>query len=626
MGKIIGIDLGTTNSVVSVMEGGSATVITTAEGGRLCPSVVAFNKNGERMVGQTAKRQAVVNPDNTIYSIKRFIGRHFEETASERGMVPYQVEQGPTGDVRIKVPVNGREYSPQEISAMVLGKLKTDAEAYLGETVTQAVITVPAYFNDSQRQATKDAGKIAGLEVLRIINEPTASALAYGLDKKKNETILVFDLGGGTFDVSVLEVGEGVIEVKSTNGDTHLGGDDWDQKITNWAADEFKKDQGIDLRNDRQALQRLREAAEKAKIELSTVMETEINLPYITADASGPKHLQLKLSRSKFEQMTEDLLQRCRRPFESALKDAGMDAGKLDEVVLVGGSSRMPMVQDLVRKLTNGKEPNKGVNPDEVVAIGAAIQGGVLGGEVKDILLLDVTPLSLGVETMGSVMTVMIERNTTIPVRKTETYSTAADNQTAVDIHVLQGERPMAQDNMSLGRFRLDGIPPAPRGVPQVEVTFDIDANGILHVTAKDKATGKEQKVTITASTNLNKSDIERMVQESKQNEAADKKRREAIQVKNDADNMTYQVEKALRDLGDKVPSAEKASIETKVNELKQAAQGDDIEHIKKLTEELQNTFHALSQQMYAQGQGGQPQPEGGPSADGNVVDGEVKE
>jgi molecular chaperone DnaK len=626
MGKIIGIDLGTTNSVVSVMEGGSPTVITTAEGGRLCPSVVAFNKNGERMVGQTAKRQAVVNADNTIYSIKRFIGRHFEETSTERSMVPYQVIQGPTGDVRVKIPVNGREYSPQEISAMVLGKLKADAEAYLGEPVTQAVITVPAYFNDSQRQATKDAGKIAGLEVLRIINEPTASALAYGLDKKKNETILVFDLGGGTFDVSILEVGEGVIEVKATNGDTHLGGDDWDQSITNWAADEFKKDQGIDLRQDRQALQRLREAAEKAKIELSTVMETEINLPYITADASGPKHLQLKLSRSKFEQMTEDLLQRCRKPFEAALKDAGMDASKLDEVVLVGGSSRMPMVQELVRKLTNGKEPNKGVNPDEVVAIGAAIQGGVLGGDVKDILLLDVTPLSLGVETMGSVMTVMIERNTTIPVRKTEVYSTAADNQTAVDIHVLQGERPMAQDNMSLGRFRLDGIPPAPRGIPQVEVTFDIDANGILHVTAKDKATSKEQKVTITASTNLNKSDIERMVQESKQNEAADKKRREVIQIKNDADNLTYQIEKALRDLGDKVPSAEKTSIEAKVSELKQAAQGDDIERIKKLSEELQNTFHALSQQLYAQGQGGQPQPEGGPAQDGNVVDGEVKE
>jgi molecular chaperone DnaK len=631
MGKIIGIDLGTTNSVVSVMEGGTPTVITTAEGGRLCPSVVAFNKNGERMVGQTAKRQAVINSDNTVYSIKRFMGRHFGETSVERGMVPFQVVEGPTGDVRVKLPVTGKEYSPQEISAMVLGKLKADAEAYLGQPVTQAVITVPAYFNDSQRQATKDAGKIAGLEVLRIINEPTASALAYGLDKKKNETILVFDLGGGTFDVSVLEVGEGVIEVKSTNGDTHLGGDDWDQKITNWAADEFKKDQGIDLRSDKQALQRLREAAEKAKIELSTMMETEINLPYITADASGPKHLQLKLSRAKFEQMTSDLLTRCRKPFEAALKDAGLSADKLDEVVLVGGSSRMPMVQDLVRSLTNGKEPNKGVNPDEVVAIGAAIQGGVLGGEVKDILLLDVTPLSLGVETMGSVMTVMIERNTTIPVRKTETYSTAADNQTAVDIHVLQGERPMANDNMSLGRFRLDGIPPAPRGIPQVEVTFDIDANGILHVTAKDKATGKEQKVAITASTNLNKGDIDRMVQEARQNETADKQRREMIEAKNTADNLAYQTEKALRDLGDKVPASERSNIESQINDLKQAAQGDDLASIKQKTETLQNAFHALSQQLYSQGQPQQGQPEaGGPSAsgpqNGDVIDGEVKE
>ncbi len=639
MGKIIGIDLGTTNSVVSVMEGGEPTVIPSAEGGRLFPSVVAFTKNGERLVGQTARRQAVVNPDNTVFSIKRLMGRRYDDPEVEkaRQILPYKIVSGPSGDAQVHIPQTGKNYTPQEISAMILRKLKEDAEAYLGEPVTQAVITVPAYFNDSQRQATKDAGQIAGLEVMRIINEPTASSLAYGLDKEKDETILVFDLGGGTFDVSILDVGEGVVEVQSTSGDTFLGGDDWDQRITDYVADEFKKDQGIDLREDRQALQRLKEAAEKAKIELSTVLETEINLPFITADASGPKHLQIKLTRAKLEQLTQDLVERCRGPFEQALKDARLKASDLDEVVLVGGATRMPMIQALVRDLTGGKEPHKGVNPDEVVSIGAAIQAGVLSGEVKDMLLLDVTPLTLGVETLGGVMTPLIERNTTIPVRKSETFSTAEDGQTAVTIHVLQGERPMAADNNSLGMFNLEGIPPAPRGVPQVEVTFDIDANGILNVSAQDKATGKEQQITITASTNLSKDEVERLVQEAKRHEREDQKRKELIEARNTADALTYQMEKTLRDLGDKVSASDRERVEKIIADLKKAQEGEDAARIRQLIEQLQQASQAIGQQMYAQQQAtGGPQPGGagfdsGPTGgpqpgDEDVVEGEFQE
>ncbi len=626
MGKIIGIDMGTTNSMVAVMEGGEPVVSTAAEGSRLCPSVVGFSKNGERVVGQTAKRQAVINPENTVYSIKRFMGRRYREVEGERKMVPYSVIEGAAGDARVKIPQTGREYTPQEISAMVLAKLKADAEAYLGETVTQAVITVPAYFSDSQRQATKDAGKIAGLDVLRIINEPTAAALAYGLDKKKNEKILVFDLGGGTFDVSVLEVGDNVVEVRSTNGDTHLGGDDWDQRIVTWAADEFKKEQGIDLRNDRQALQRLREAAEKAKIELSAMMETEISLPYITADASGPKHLQLRLSRARFEQMTADLVERMRKPFEAALRDAKLDARGVDEVVLVGGSTRMPMVQEFVRKASGGKDPNKSVNPDEVVAVGAAIQGGVLGGEVKDVLLLDVTPLTLGVETLGGVLTPLIQRNTTIPVRKAEVFSTAEDGQTAVDVHVLQGERPMAADNISLGKIRLDGIPPAQRGAPQIEVTFDTDANGILNVSAKDKASGREQRVTITASTNLNKNDIERMVAEAKKNENSDRERKSLVEARNNADSLAYQAEKLLKEKGEAVPAGVRGEVEGKINDLRQAINGSDLGALQARSTALQQAIQAV---MVAGGPGAAVGPDQGgtqhPTQDG-VVEGEFRD
>jgi len=631
MSKIVGIDLGTTFSVIAVLEGGDVTVIPTAEGGRLCPSVVAFTKTGERLVGQVAKRQAVVNPDNTIFSIKRLMGRRYDdsEVTKARKILPYQIVEGPAGDARVQIPVTGKTYTPQEISAMILQKLKTDAEAYLGEPIRQAVITVPAYFNDSQRQATKDAGKIAGLEVLRIINEPTASSLAYGLDKKELETILVFDLGGGTFDVSILEVGEGVVEVKSTSGDTFLGGDDWDQRVVDYVSSEFRRDQGIDLRQDRQALQRLKEAAEKAKIELSAVTETEINLPFITADASGPKHLTTKLTRAKLEQLTEDLVQRCRGPFQQALADAGLRASDLKEVVLVGGATRMPMIQDLVRELAGGKEPHKGVNPDEVVAVGAALQAGVLSGEVRDVLLLDVTPLTLGLETLGGVLTPLIERNTTIPVRKGEIFSTAEDGQTAVDIHVLQGERPMAADNITLGRFRLEGIPPAPRGMPQIEVTFDIDANGILNVTAQDKATGREQKITITASTNLSKGDVERLVGEARKHEAEDRRRREVADTRNQADSLAYQMEKTLREFGGKVSEADRRAIEGKIEEVRQAMKTDDVARIRRTMEELKQASYAMSQQMYGQ-PGAQYQPGGGPGptgpSDEGVVEGEFRE
>lgn len=631
MSKIIGIDLGTTNSAVAVMEGGDPTVISTSEGTRILPSMVAFNKNGERLVGQTAKRQAVVNPQNTVYSIKRFMGRRLDEVESERSMVPYEVVAGPKDDARVKIPQTGKSYTPQEIAAMILGKLKSDAEAYLGTPVTQAVITVPAYFNDSQRQATKDAGRIAGLDVMRIINEPTAAALAYGLDKKTNESILVFDLGGGTFDVSILEVGEGVVEVKATNGDTHLGGDDWDQAIVNWAAAEFQNHEGIDIRNDPQALQRLREAAEKAKIELSSVTQTEINLPFITADASGPKHLQLSLARNAFEKLTEKLVDRLRGPFENALKDAGAGSDDVDQVVLVGGSTRMPMVQSLVEKLI-GKAPHQGVNPDEVVAVGAAIQGGVLGGDVKDVLLLDVTPLTLGLETLGEVMTSLIERNTTVPITKSQIFSTAADNQTAVDIHVLQGERTMATDNMSLGRFRLEGIPPAPRGMPQIDVTFDIDANGILKVAAEDKATGKQQNITITASTNLEQSEVDRMVDEARQNDASDRQRLELIDACNQADSVAYTAEKAISELGESLSSDDRENIEQQIKDVRESAQTDDLQRIRELTQQLEQASHALAQQAAAaptsenSSSGNNSENETGVDEQEDVVEGEFTE
>jgi molecular chaperone DnaK len=598
MSKIIGIDLGTTNSVVAVMEGDQPTVVQNAEGSRITPSVVAFSKTGERLVGQVAKRQAVTNPENTIFSIKRFMGRRFDEVSEEMKMVPYRVERASNGDVRVKI--SDQELAPPQISAMILQKLKQAAEDYLGQSVTKAVITVPAYFNDAQRQATKEAGQIAGLEVMRIVNEPTAAALAYGLDKKKDETIAVYDFGGGTFDISILEVGEGVVEVKSTNGDTHLGGDNLDQRVIEWIIDEFRKSDGIDLGKDRMALQRLREAAEKAKMELSTVMETEINLPFITADASGPKHLAMKLTRAKFESLVEDMLQKTVGPTKQAMQDAGLDASKIDEVVLVGGSTRIPRVQAIVKELFN-KEPHKGVNPDEVVAVGAAIQAGVLAGEVKDLLLLDVTPLSLGIETMGGIMTPLIQRNTTIPTRKSEVFSTASDNQTSVEVHVVQGERPLARDNRTLGRFHLVGLPPAPRGVPQIEVTFDIDANGIVNVSAKDLGTQKEQKITITASSGLSKDEVERMMREAESHSDEDKKRREEIEIRNRADQSMYTAERMLKDAGEKIPIADKNAIENAMADLKKAIDGTDTPGMSRAMDALMQAQHKASEALYKQ-------------------------
>ena len=598
MAKVLGIDLGTTNSCMAIMEGGEPVVIPNAEGGRTTPSVVAFTKTGERLVGQAAKRQAVTNSERTVFSIKRFMGRKYEEVKHEISLVPYKVVRAPNGDAHVQI--DDKVYSPPELSAMILQKMKADAEAFLGEKITQAVITVPAYFNDSQRQATKDAGRIAGLEVLRIINEPTAASLAYGLDKKKDETIAVYDLGGGTFDISILDIGEGVFEVKATNGDTHLGGDDFDQRIIEWLAQTFRQEQGIDLTKDRMALQRLKEAAEKAKCELSSSQQTEINLPFITADASGPKHLNVTLTRAKLEQLCNDLIERTIPPVRNCVRDAGLDFTKIQEVVLVGGMTRMPRVQEVVKGLF-GREPHKGVNPDEVVAVGAAIQGGVLKGEVKDVLLLDVTPLTLDIETLGGVFTPLIERNTTIPTKKSEIFSTAADGQTSVEIHVLQGERKMAADNKTIGRFRLDGIPPAPRGVPQIEVTFDIDANGILHVSAKDLGTGKEQKITITASSGLDKREVERMVREAEQYAAEDARRREAVEAKNKADNLAYQTEKLLKEQGDKVPADKKARVESAIAEVREALKGDDVERINSTMEALNKEVQAIAADLYAQ-------------------------